>query len=821
MKPWQLTITLFSLLLVALTSVLLVVSDGVAHAQVGTRDYPENAMSTVAAFSATDEDGTVLAWSLTGIDGGDFSIDRGMLTFRRTPDYESPTDADLDNVYEVSVNVTDGINTTSSAIRISVTNVDEQGVVFLSSLQPEVSVPLTASLKDPDGQVSDVIWLWEASESGTATWESVGTASGTYTPTGGDVGVFLRATASYNDGEGAGKSARVQSHKVVRDVHPAGHAPEFPDGETGVRSVAENVEAGSEVGAPIAAADEEGHVLTYTLGGAHAATFDVERSTGQILTRAPLDYETRGSYSMTLTVSDPTNAYDSIAVTVNVTNVDEEGVLTLSTPQPHVGEDLTTYLDDPDGGVTDVTWMWEGSRDRADWSIIGGTDAGSYTPAEEDEGRHLRVTASYTDAEGAGKSARTVSLNAVHELETNHAPTFPSTETGVRMIAENTPPGVAIGVPFTAIDDHNHVLTYALGGTDAVSFEIATTTGQLLTKAPLDHETQSTYSVIVTVHDGEDAHGDTDHSSDATLAAVILVTDVDEGAPPSRCVEGGAVPDSEDSVGLIHDCETLLESVDTLAGSASLDWSTDRRIAEWQGIAVGGTPNRVTGISLSGMALDGTIPADLGVVAELEVLDLSDNRLTGEIPLRLGSLVGLRELRLSGNPLSGCVPAVLREMETNDLSDLDIPHCDVLLIGLNIAPGELHQQFDPYRSRYTAVSDESRITVLPTALENVALGLLDNLSRTLPDADLSAVGHQVDLSTGVTFARVRVMSADQEAQRTYTVMVANGDLFRRYDVNEDRVIDRDEVLQAVRDYFAGNISREEVIGMVQLYFFEA
>ena len=62
-------------------------------------------------------------------------------------------------------------------------------------------------------------------------------------------------------------------------------------------------------------------------------------------------------------------------------------------------------------------------------------------------------------------------------------------------------------------------------------------------------------------------------------------------------------------------------------------------------------------------------------------------------------------------------------------------------------------------------------------------------------------------------------SPDWEVRRIYAVLVADGDLFRQYDSNENRVIDRDEVLQAVRDYFDGSLSRGEVIGLIQLYFF--
>ena len=55
--------------------------------------------------------------------------------------------------------------------------------------------------------------------------------------------------------------------------------------------------------------------------------------------------------------------------------------------------------------------------------------------------------------------------------------------------------------------DAGHELTYALGGSDAASFAIVTSSGQLQTKDDLDYETKASYSVTVSVTDGEDADG--------------------------------------------------------------------------------------------------------------------------------------------------------------------------------------------------------------------------------------------------------------------------------------------------------------------------
>ena len=47
------------------------------------------------------------------------------------------------------------------------------------------------------------------------------------------------------------------------------------------------------------------------------------------MTKAALDYETKDTYSVTVTATDPDSASDMITVTITVTNVDEPGMVTL------------------------------------------------------------------------------------------------------------------------------------------------------------------------------------------------------------------------------------------------------------------------------------------------------------------------------------------------------------------------------------------------------------------------------------------------------------------------------------------------------------
>ncbi len=90
-------------------------------------------------------------------------------------------------------------------------------------------------------------------------------------------------------------------------------------------------------------------------------------------------------------------------------------------------------------------------------------------------------------------------------------------------VAENTAADTDIGSPFTATDNDNDMLTWTLDGTDKASFAVDSGTGQLKTKAALDHEATSSYSVTVTVSDG---------TGSDTHEVSVGVTDVDE--PPGK-----------------------------------------------------------------------------------------------------------------------------------------------------------------------------------------------------------------------------------------------------------------------------------------------
>ena len=219
-----------------------------------------------------------------------------------------------------------------------------------------------------------------------------------------------------------------------------------------------------------------------------------------------------------------------------------------------------------------------------------------------------------------------------------------------RAIAEDAAVGANIGEPVAATDPDDDPLTYSLSGGDAASFAIDPSTGQLTTATALDHETKASYSVTVTATDPSGAA--------AEVEVAITVTEV----VVFDCTSGNAVSDAAGNPGLVADCEALLRSRDRLAGDATLNWSEDTAITEWDGVRLGETPQRVTQLYLVQKSLGGTIPADLGSLSRLTGLYLHRNELTGPIPSQLGELSSLVHLTLHRNRLSGEVPAALGDL---------------------------------------------------------------------------------------------------------------------------------------------------------------
>ena len=163
--------------------------------------------------AANDANGDALTYVLGGTDAASFDIDAdtGQLMTLTALDHETK------DSYSVTVTASDSGGLSDSIdVTITVTNVDEPGKVTLSSMQTVVGAALTASVEDPDGVVTVETWQWAKSLSMDGSFTDIDMATlMAYTPVEADEDYYLRATASYTDGHGSGKTKSMETTASV------------------------------------------------------------------------------------------------------------------------------------------------------------------------------------------------------------------------------------------------------------------------------------------------------------------------------------------------------------------------------------------------------------------------------------------------------------------------------------------------------------------------------------------------------------------------------------------------------------------------------
>ena len=446
--------------------------------------YDEGGTGVVARYTATDPDDDDILWSVAGIDSDDFEIDSSAnLTFKTPPDFEGPSDSDADSVYLVTVNASDGLLTATVSVSVTVDNIEEAGTLGLSSSHPLVGTAFVATLDDPDGAIANRSWSWQRSQD-KVSWSAVsGADTGSYTPEVPDVGRFLRVRVTYDDGEGAAKSAEQTSIEATRAAPVINHAPLFAEDSTD-RSVAEDSPVRTLVGAPVTAVDEDLDTLSYSIAGADAAAFDVDAGSGQLSTLAPLDHEAKDSYRFTLSVSDGKDADgiadaaidDTVDVAVTVTDVNEAPVVSgpqsLSLAENQATDRVLAVFgavdpEDPSGLVT--RWSLSGT-DAGDFSV---SEAGELLfrkapdferPADSNRDNVYGLSVRASDGRSYGYLAVTVTVTDVDE-----APEIATAAKTALVYREN---GTAVLATFRAVDPEEAVVVWSLSGPDGGHFAI-------------------------------------------------------------------------------------------------------------------------------------------------------------------------------------------------------------------------------------------------------------------------------------------------------------------------------------------------------------
>ena len=113
--------------------------------------------TAIGTVTATDADGDSLAYFIQGDDSSLVTLTGNTLTFNAAPDFEAPADANSDNVYEVTVVVSDGSAKDAKDLSISVTNVNEGPQLLVNSaytVEENTMTVATATVSDSTGDVT-------------------------------------------------------------------------------------------------------------------------------------------------------------------------------------------------------------------------------------------------------------------------------------------------------------------------------------------------------------------------------------------------------------------------------------------------------------------------------------------------------------------------------------------------------------------------------------------------------------------------------------------------------------------------------------------
>ena len=531
-----------------------------------TRTVEENTsrnrnMGPPIAAVATDDP---VNYTLGGAGASSFAIvaTSGQLRTEAALNYEAR------DSYEVDVTATDANGSAVTRVTVDVTNVGEPGRLVRSSPQPQVEAAFTVTLTDPD-IVQSTTWTWERSTRSGGGWQLVsGATAKSYTPVVGDIGYYLRATATYRDGYSPDTDISISavSENPVQARPPVNSAPEFPPGPT-TRSVPEDAGANATVGTPVVADDaENASQLTYTLTGG-SDLFTIDGSSGQIRvrTRETLDHETAPSHTVTVTATDPATAFDTVEVTIEVTDVNER-------PDASA-DDATTFEDtaviirvldndsDPEDDrsellVTVVSPPRFGRATVNEPTFVGPERTITYEPNDDYDKRDM-FTYRLSDGTLTHDGLVTVTITPV-----NDAPTFAS-PTATRRVSASAEAGANVGAPVAATDVDDDLLTYRLGGTGAASFTIDEFTGQISVSDQASFNAGDIYMVMVFAND-----------PDNRLVRVEVTITVTAGpvGPPIIVTGGGGGGPSGPSPSEVDFEWTVTRDIEALDGGN--DWPT-------------------------------------------------------------------------------------------------------------------------------------------------------------------------------------------------------------------------------------------------------
>jgi VCBS repeat-containing protein len=499
--------------------------------------FNENGTGSAAVVTATDPENQTRTYSIIGgADAARFTIGSGYLYFVGAPNFEAPTDAGADNVYDVIVQVSDGTLTDTQALAIAVLNVNDAPVITSPSnvsVAENSTAVITVTSTDEENQTRSYS-ISGGVDAARFTINSVtGALSFVAAPnyeTPNDSG----ANRVYNINVAASDGTASKAQSLTITVTNVEETPVITS--SGTFSVAEN----NLVVATVTANDSNSFAI---VGGADAARFTINATSGALRFvsapnfEAPTDAGADNVYDVIVQASDG-SLIATQAIAVAVTNVNEAPVIT-SPATFSVAENTTavTTITSTDPENQTRTYSIVGGADSARFLIDPATGALSFAAAPNyeapnDVGANRVYNVNVAASDGAASATKSLAITVTN---VNEAPVITSNGGGATAgitIDENS----TVVTTVTATDPENTARSYAIaGGADAALFSIHATTGALQFLAgpdfetPADADANNVYDVVVQASDGS-----------LTDTQAIAVTIADLGESMARASDSGS-----------------------------------------------------------------------------------------------------------------------------------------------------------------------------------------------------------------------------------------------------------------------------------------
>ena len=492
----------------------------------------ENSEGVLFDYSATDPedpDAEITRWSVTGTDGGDFTINEdGELSFRNVPDFERPVDSNRDNEYLVTVRASDGRYNGTLEVTVRVEAVNEapefrSGSTAAFAYQENGTSDLyTYRAADPEG--NDVTWGLSGTDRGAFEISETGVLSFIDPPdyeSPTDSGRNNVYEATVETGDGDGNTAGLEVTVTVTNL--TDRLPVI----TGTAQVGQTLRADT---SGIDDADGRTNVpYSYQWIRHEGETdTDIDGETGSTYTPSGSDVgktlKVRVSFS-----KDAKNANNQEALTSAATAAVAAAVNRPATGLPTIGgtaqvqETLTADISGiaDEDGLTSVSYSYQWIRGDGNTDTdISGETASTYTLVSADVGKAIKVRIIFTDDAGNDESLTSEATAAV--TASNTLATGEPTITGTAQVGEE------LTADTTDISDSDGLInasfTYRWLADDT---DIADATGSTYTLAAADEGKAIKVRITFT----DDAGNDESLTSEATAAVAAIPNSVATGAP--------------------------------------------------------------------------------------------------------------------------------------------------------------------------------------------------------------------------------------------------------------------------------------------------